>query len=378
MQTNTQIQEGLAKINLQEGIFYNPHMELCRDLSSLVVAACQDAGDLTLCDGMSATGIRGIRYKLENKNVAKIVFVDMEEKSCSLINENLKLNNLGPERLDIEVVNDDFNHVLYRGGNKFNFVEIDPFGSPVPFIRSAILNMRASHTGYLSITATDTAVLCGAQPKACRLHYGSQPLDNYFCHETALRILISYIARVASPLEMGVTPVFSLSKRHYLKVILKVEKGSKPALQSVSQQGFISFCPSCFKVNIVYEPFLEKECKCDSNSKIQWAGPLWLGKLWDSTTLKIMSEENQKRNYKNKSEINHLLNTIISEAEIPVPFYYDIHKIADKLRLQIPSFDSIIKKLEERGYKTSRTHFNNHAIKTDADAEEVINAIKEG
>jgi len=368
------IQEGLAKINLAEGVFYNPYMELCRDISSLAVAACNDAGDLVLCDGMSASGIRGIRYKLENKNIARTVFVEMDEKACELIKENLKLNGLGPDRLDIEVINDDLNHILYRGRNKFNFVELDPFGSPVPFIRAALLNLRASRTGYLSVTATDTAVLCGAQVKACKIHYGSQPLDNYFCHETALRILISHIARVASPLEIGITPVFSLSKRHYFKIILKVEKGAKHALDSVSQQGFISFCPACFKIGISYHPFLEKNCKC--GSQVQWAGPLWLGKIWEAEALRIMQEENQKRNYKNKSEINHLLNTIYSESEIPVPFYYDIHKIADKLRAQIPSFDVVQKKLEENGYKASRTHFNLHAIKTDADAEEIISIIK--
>jgi tRNA (guanine26-N2/guanine27-N2)-dimethyltransferase len=164
--------------------------------------------------------------------------------------------------------------------------------------------------------------------------------------------------------------------RHYFKTILKVEKGSDPALQSYSQQGFISFCPSCFRVGIKYEPFLEKSCKCESSSNVQWAGPLWLGKLWDPAALKTMSDENQKRDYKNKSKINHLLNMIIAESEIPVPFYFDIHKMADKLKSEIPPFESITRKLEEKGYKASRTHFNPHAIKTDADAEDVVDAIK--
>ena len=369
------IEEGLAKINLQDEIFYNPHMELCRDISSLAVAACNDAGDLVLCDGMSASGIRGIRYKLENRNISRLVLVEMDGTACQMIRENLELNHMGPERLDLEVANDDLNHILYTGRNKFNFIELDPFGSPVPFIRAALLNLRASRTGYLSVTATDTAVLCGAQTKACKLNYGSHPLDNYFCHETALRILISHIARVASPLELSVAPVFSFSKRHYLKTILKVEKGAKPALQSISQQGFISFCPSCFKIGIAYDPFLERVCKC--GSKVQWAGPLWLGRLWDKATLKTMSEENQKRAYRRKNEINNLLNIITAESEIPVPFYYDIHKMADKMKAQIPPFDSITSRLEAKGYKFSKTHFNHHAIKTDATAEDVISAIKQ-
>ena len=368
-----EITEGNARIKSAEGTFYNPHMELCRDVSSLAIAACNEAGPLIICDGMSATGIRGIRYKLENNNVSKVVFVEMDAESCGLAKENI-LNNLGTEDGSTEIVNGDLNPVLYRGENKFNFVELDPFGSPVPFIRAALLNLRASKIGYLSVTATDTAVLCGAQTKACKIHYGSQPLDNSFCHETATRILISHIASVASPLELGITPIFSLSKRHYFKVILKVEKGADKALKSVLQQGFISSCPDCFTIRTAHNPFLEKTCSC--GSQVQWAGPVWLGDLWDKKALNIMSDENQIRNYKNKSGINHLLNTISLEAAIPVPFYYNIHKIADKLRLQIPPFESIMRKLEEKSYHATRTHFNNHAIKTDASAEEVINALK--
>jgi tRNA (guanine26-N2/guanine27-N2)-dimethyltransferase len=169
--------------------------------------------------------------------------------------------------------------------------------------------------------------------------------------------------------------VFPFSKRHYFKTILKIEKGAKPALQSISQQGFISFCPNCFKIGIAYDPFLEKVCKC--GSKVQWAGPLWLGRLWDKAALKTMSEENQKREYNRKTEINNLLNIITAESEIPVPFYYDIHKMADKMKSQIPPFDSITSRLEAKGYKFSKTHFNQHAIKTDATAEDVISAIKQ-
>ena len=43
---------------------------------------------------------------------------------------------------------------------------VDPFGSPVPFIQSAIRGCRRK--GILAITATDTAPLAGAHAPKCR------------------------------------------------------------------------------------------------------------------------------------------------------------------------------------------------------------------
>ena len=51
---------------------------------------------------------------------------------------------------------------------KFGFVDLDPFGTPAPFIDAAI----RSSGKYLGVTATDTAPLCGAHLKAGIRRYG--------------------------------------------------------------------------------------------------------------------------------------------------------------------------------------------------------------
>lgn len=358
------VSEGKAKIDLQKGIFYNPHMELCRDISSLAVSTLPE---LTVCDGMSATGVRGIRYALENKNVKSVVFIDNIAEAGKLADSNAKLNNLQ----NYGVVVGDFNNVLYTGGLKFNFIELDPFGSPAPFLRSALFNLR-SKGGFLSATATDMPVLCGAQAKACLINYGAQPLNNYFCHETAARILIGNIARTAAPFKLGVHPLITFSKRHYLKVIVNVQKGSKEAFNSMSQLGFVSFCPSCFKTETSFKPFLQK-CACGANTK--WAGPLWLGKIFDTATLEAMKKANAERDYKNKKQISSILSLMSSEAEMP-QLYYDVHELADKTGSTIPPVLELMARLREKGFVVSRTHFNERAIKTDAAAEEVASLLR--
>ena len=71
MGTKGGIKEGLAKIQMPAGVFFNPHMQLCRDIFSLSIGALPEK-KLSLCDCFAASGARGIRYKLENKNISKL------------------------------------------------------------------------------------------------------------------------------------------------------------------------------------------------------------------------------------------------------------------------------------------------------------------
>lgn len=360
-----EITEGKAKIIIDEKVFYNPKMEFSRDISSLAVSAL---GPIRVCDSMSATGVRGIRYAIENPNVESILFLDMEEAAVKNTQANMDGNDLKGE-----IVKDELNHFLYTSGKHFNFIEVDPFGSPVPFIRSALLNMRSEKTGYLSVTATDTAVLCGAHAKACRIYYGSTPLNNMFCHENGIRILLSYISRIASPLKLGIKPVLAISKNHYLKVMVKVEKGAAKALESVKKNGFLSYCPACFDVNTTKGPFIEKSCKA-CGKQLLYTGPLWLDEIQNPEVLDKMFEENQKRNYKNKAELAKILSLMKGEVGMP-PFYYNIHVVSDKFGAEVKSTDEVIRKIREKGFRVTKTHFDVLSIKTDAPTEEVVDSI---
>jgi tRNA (guanine26-N2/guanine27-N2)-dimethyltransferase len=395
-----EVKEGSVKVKTAEGAFYNPHMEFSRDFSSLAVAALDGmlpgGRKLRICDGMSATGIRGIRYALENRNVESVTFIDMDKAACELTAENAKSNGLTEFAAPVgepagapaeakspvfRVAEDDINHQLYRGGEKFNFVELDPFGSPVPFIRSALLNLRASKYGFLSVTATDTAVLCGAHQKACIINYGARPMHTYFCHEAAVRILAGHVVQVAAAMHIGIRPLFLLSKRHYVKGVFEIKKSADLAFKSMSQLGYVSFCPKCLAIKTMGKPFLSPVCaECgagsgaDGSSAPIWGGPMWLGELHDSGVLERMQQANSERQYKNRVEIANTLLLMRQEMGMPA-FYYDIHSVADHFTAMPKPFDRIVAALQDKGYTVSRTHFNDLAIKTDAPAKDVADAI---
>ena len=86
------IKENTAEIYTKKGIFYNPHMEFCRDISSLAVGAIKDK--LRICDGFSATGIRGIRIANEVDGDIEIHINDCNPKSYEIIKKNVEINGI--------------------------------------------------------------------------------------------------------------------------------------------------------------------------------------------------------------------------------------------------------------------------------------------
>jgi len=360
------IGEGAAKIKLSKGVFYNPEMEICRDISSIAVGAVGEKIDI--CDAFSATGIRGIRYKKENKNVGKVTFVELSKKGTRLIKENIRLNNVR----GATVVRDDANRFLFD--NEFGLVEVDPFGSPVPYLYSTIRSFKRKKAGYLSVTATDTAVLCGAHRGACIKNYGAMPIDNEFCHETGARILIGKMARTASEFNFGIVPFFSFSHRHFIKVFVRLERGAEKAIEGMKSMGYLSYCEKC--TNREWSPLvLSKKCRC--GHPFQHGGPLWLGKLGEKNFIKSMRDINDARNYALKKNIGKILWRMEREAEMP-PFYYDLHLLCKKMGIPALSIDKVIEKIRKKGYLGCRTHFRDNGIKTDASLPVVKRAIREG
>ena len=60
--------------------------------------------------------------------------------------------------------------------NRFDYIDIDPFGSPVGFVDSAMRSIK--NGGVVACTATDTAALCGVYPRVCQRRYGAIPFHN--------------------------------------------------------------------------------------------------------------------------------------------------------------------------------------------------------
>lgn len=356
--------EGEVTVILREGVFYNPEMELCRDLSSLCVGSI--GGKISVVDAMCASGVRGIRYRKENADVKSLSLVDMSSRATELARRNAALN-----RVRCRVARADAREFLRK--HEFDFVEMDPFGSPAPYLHDAAVSFRTKKTGHVSVTATDMAVLCGAHSAACVKNYGALPLDNEFCHENAVRILAGKVVLTFAPFSLAASPIFTISHRHYVKVIFSVSRGSAMAVEAAKKIGFVSYCPKCCFREVKRIVNREKCPHC--GHQLQYAGPLYTGRLWSGETLKRMQELNVERGYRKRQQIEKLLATMHAESAMRLYGYYDLHVIAKKMGGAIKSIDCALETLRNAGFPSSRTHFCPTAIKTDAPHEKVLELV---
>ncbi len=358
--------EGSVKISVAKGVFFNPQMELCRDLSSLCIGSL--GGKRSCVDAACATGVRGLRYKKENKNISSLSLVDLSPSAIKCAKKNIaanKVKNAGAFRSDA---------CLFLAQNGFDIVEVDPFGSPIQFLHDSARCLARRKSGHLSITATDMAVLCGAHHAACLKNYSAIPLDNEFCHENAVRILAGKVITAFSPFNIAAIPIFTLSHRHYVKMVFSTASSADAAVAAVKSLGFISYCPSCLlreKSRLV----LKEKCP-HCGHILQFAGPMYLGPLWDSALLEKMLKLNAKRKYGLKKENEKMISTMLAESAIHSIGYYDLHAFAKKHKGAILPMEEALGKIRKAGFAAARTHFCPTAIRTDAPHEKVLRLLK--
>ncbi len=353
-------------------VFYNPVMELNRDIAVLASQAYQRTlnREICVCEPLAGCGIRGIRFATEVEGVEKVVINDINAKAFQLASYNVRMNELS-ERVDVK--NKDANFLLSSYGaprKRFDIIDIDPFGSPVHYLDSAIRALRNS--GLLILTATDMAPLCGVHPKACIRKYGGKPLRTEYCHELAVRLLAGSLAMTAAKYEMGINIIFSHSTDHYVRIYATAKCGAKKADENVRNMGYILHCFKCLH----REPakgliLIEHAGKCiECGSKINVAGPLWLGKLYDRQFCELVQKEAKRRAFKQGGKIRKILALIENEVEAPIT-YYVVDKLSDTLNLPVPPVKKVIEALNERGFQAVLTHFNSTGIRSNASASDM-------
>ncbi|MEM3054359.1 MAG: tRNA (guanine(10)-N(2))-dimethyltransferase, partial [Candidatus Bathyarchaeia archaeon] len=306
----------------------------------------------------------------EVEGVKNVLVNDINEKAFQLAKYNIKLNKLNNR---VKAENKDANFLLacYSAPRKrFDVVDIDPFGSPTPFLDSATRALK--NGGFLALTATDMAPLCGVHPKACLRKYGGKPLRTEYCHEIAVRLVIGCLVATAAKYEVGVTPLFSHSTDHYLRVYAVLSHGAENTDESLAKMGYILHCFKCsHRETIKKYSLIGHGGKCpECGSKMDLAGPLWLGKIFDKGFCSLMESEVKKRKLKSKGRIQKILTLIKGECNAPAT-YYVLDKLCDKMGLPVPSVKKVLYLLKGEGFKASPTHFNPKGIKTNASAMEM-------
>jgi tRNA (guanine26-N2/guanine27-N2)-dimethyltransferase len=358
-------------------VFYNPVMELNRDLAVLAFQAYQRLAnrEISLCEPLTSTGLRAVRFATEIQGVGQIVAGDLNKKAYHLAEQNVQLNGL--HHL-VAVEHKDANCLLSCYGaprRRFDGVDVDPFGSPVPYLDSSFRALR--NKGLLATTATDLAPLCGVHAKACLRKYGGKPLRTEYCHELAVRLLVGRIATVAAKHDIGVRVLFSHSTDHYIRVYTQTRYGAKKADASIKSLGYVLHCFNCMHRETTQRLFDSRKGKCpECSSKMDWAGPMWLGKILDAQFCERMTQENKRTALRNSGKIGKLLSLLRNEAEAPTT-YYVIDQISDKLASPVPSVSGILQSLHNKGFQAFSTHFNSRGFRTDAPALAVHDLLRE-
>jgi tRNA (guanine26-N2/guanine27-N2)-dimethyltransferase len=343
-------------------------------MSSLAVGPIEDK--LELIDAFCASGIRGIRYAKENKNVKKITFIDLSKAAINSAKKNAKT-------VKLKIKTDFCHNVLSKAAfdHSADFLEIDPFGTPAPYMVDSFRYFNIKKSGYLSVTATDVAVLCGGKTAACMKNYHSKPLNNEFTHETGLRIMLKRIAETAAEFNFGIEPLVSFSNQHYLKSVIKLTKNADIAFDSLKKLGYISYCKTCGWRTSSQFPASCIQCKSNyktHNQKLatDYCGQLWLGELHNKSFLEKMIALNEKRKYSDRDELRDMLKLMVGECNMP-PYYYNIHTLCKIQKINpIPKLETLIDIIRKSGHSATKTHFSPVSIKTGMPYNKLIAAIK--
>lgn len=302
-------------------VFYNRVMSFNRDMTIMVL---KNSGLTDIRAGLplAGTGVRGIRMMLELDNLKSVEMNDLSPDAVQLIKKNLVHN-----KVTCTVHNVDANLFLLNSKG-FDYIDIDPFGSPNSFLDASI--KRISRRGILAVTATDTAPLCGTYTNVCRRKYWAEPRKCPEMHEIGLRILIRKCQLVGAQYERALIPIYSYHRHHYFRVFFRCLKGKKLADDILKQHG------------------VHNE-----------AGPLWLGSLWDPKLAAAVA-------------VDDFTKMIAEEAKMTQVGFHDTHSLGGSF---IPRIARLIEELESLGHAAARTHFKDTAIRSEISEKELKKVI---
>lgn len=92
--------------------------------------------------------------------------------------------------------------------DKFDIVDLDPYGSMVPFLYSTLKSIKKN--GLLCVTCTDSWVLCGSDKHKCFYLYRASRGGSNNIRELGLRIMLKKISEVANSLNKNIKVLLSI------------------------------------------------------------------------------------------------------------------------------------------------------------------------
>lgn len=328
-------------------MFYNAAMALDRDLGVAVLAAQarRRGRPLRGWEMLSATGVRGLRVLNESPALAELWLTEANPEAFRVLEENAgRFADRGARVREWDAVRP-------VPEPPFDYVDLDPFGSPLPFLPAAFAALAPE--GLLAVTATDMPVLAGVQAAACERRYGARPVRGRLGPEGGLRILMRYLAQVARDGGRGFDPLVAYVLDHHIRVYALIS--SRPRELPVDVMGGAGYLGPPLAGD---GPF----------------GPMWVGPLFDRSFLRDLRAPPSASRPK---ELGTLLERFLEESEVDAPFYFEPNLVArDAGVSRPPSIRLFLEALRKEGYRAGRTHVRASAFRTDAPRAAVLEVAR--
>ena len=399
--------------------FLNPAMAPARTRSVMLLADALEhdwlvkpGHDLRALDALCATGVRVRRWRNEIPSThqarLRISANDLDRfaldwltashatfPSRTTVNHALEDDRYerppsGKMHDGIFVMQNDARIALMEAA--YQWVDLDPFGSPVNFLDAAVQGL--SRTGFLEVTATDTAALTGSSASSQHRRYGARGIVDSYAHDDAVRVLLGVVATTAAKHDRCIEPVLALFDGHHVRISVKVQRSREGASEVLNTIGWrIREANGTYR--FVHHPTPDEVAV--------GSGPMWIGPLWNAAIAGRMTEarvlelceasEAEKQAARqhglvwDKSDDEYARRELcrsvryIAEAADLMSREHTLYHMDDLPNMagtgQAPKMETLFTALREKGYAAARIPDIDPFFVTDAPFEDVVGSVIE-
>lgn len=291
-----------------------------------------------MLDGFGASGIRGIRFALETS--AETHISETNPVSLKIISENVGRNSA-----PVTVHDESFEETARK--IPFDYIDIDPYGSALPYLDAAIRHVK--NNGCIGVTATDLSTLTGSFPEKTLRRYGAVIINGSHRHEKGIRLLMAECARRAASIDRAIVPILSIWGGHYYRIFVKVQSGASKAdhmLENIGTSNLREIFGSIYP---------------DRDE-----GRFWKGDLEDPAIVSdIAKDADAVSSYGS-------LGSFLANEDLNL-FFLELSDLGRASKDDLPKIKTVIENISAQGFRAGRTHFSPTGIKTDMD---YSNAVK--
>ena len=259
-------------------------------------------GQIRILDGLGASGIRSRRWMTElppeESRRLDLHVCDILPESLEWIAKNIQRFSLDNQ---IKLIEGDLRSKVLEGG--WHWIDIDPYGSPMPFLDPVI--QALSRDAILEVTATDTAALTGSSKGPTMRRYGAFVRTDKWAHDSGLRVLMANVARIAARHDRFIEPLLSVWESHHIRVSVAVRRSKQNASSVEKNIGWRIINPNASEIQSsidaglhphgcpeMSQPFCFLPFRHPVNHQDRRvSGPLWTGPLASRDVLSQLNPE---------------------------------------------------------------------------------------